>query len=249
MSIQFSDTTNNNGLIQRIEFKLFGDNGNTKISGNTTLLQKITSDCNVALDRAFSLIFNADGKWQFDDSNHTDYPIITTDLVANQRDYSFTTDENSNLILQIHKVLVDGNNTGKYYEITEVDQQSGKNLEDFWDGQNNTGTPSLYDKTANAIFLDRPVAANVTNGLKIYISREGNYFTTADTTQKPGFAGLFHEYIVYHVCFNYAVDNSLQGARGYQERMLDMEREMVDYYSRRSKDERPTFKPETLVYE
>ena len=27
----------------------------------------------------------ADDRWQFDDTNHTDYPIATTNLVANQR--------------------------------------------------------------------------------------------------------------------------------------------------------------------
>lgn len=37
------------------------------------------------------LATTADGTWAFDDSNHEDLPIITTDLKTGQRDYSFLT--------------------------------------------------------------------------------------------------------------------------------------------------------------
>ena len=99
MSLQFNDTTNNLGLIQLIErnCKLEG-----KISSNTNLLKNFTADVNVAFDKLLMILFSSSGKWQFDDSNHTDYPIITTNLVAGQRDYSFTTDEQGNIILDIY---------------------------------------------------------------------------------------------------------------------------------------------------
>ena len=58
-----------------------------------------TADVNLELDETYGLIFSAGGTWQFDDSNHGDYPIITTDIVASQRDYSFTEDEQGTLIL------------------------------------------------------------------------------------------------------------------------------------------------------
>lgn len=194
-------------------------------------------DMNLAMDRAFYLIFESDGKWQFDDSNHTDYPIITTNIVANQRDYSFTSDENGNLILDIYKVMVK-NQDGVYYEIFPVDQQSDDNMSSFYDGQNSIGNPTRYDKTANGIFLDKIPSYNSTGGLKIFINREGSYFTVSDTTKMPGFDGLCHEYIALRPSYMYAMRNSLKNQETLKRDMMEMEETIKTRYANRRKDER-----------
>jgi len=79
-----------------------------------------TADENLAIDYIMAKIFQVGGRWQYDDSNHTDYPFITTDLVAGQRDYSFTADGSGNLILDVYKVMV-MNEAGRYEEIYPVD--------------------------------------------------------------------------------------------------------------------------------
>lgn len=237
MSRQFNATASPyNGIVQGIEVALYGSDGLTKISGNPKQLGLWTTRINRALDQALTLIFVADGTWQFDDSNHTDYPIITTNLVANQRDYAFTSDENGNLILEIAKVLVKDSG-GEYRELTSKDAQSDRDTKGYWDGNESTGSPQSYDKTANSIFLDPVPPANVTNGLKIYISREGSYFSTSDTTKKPGFAGIFHDYLVVRPAFDYAIENSFANAGGLQIRVQEMEQKMGEYYSRRNQDE------------
>lgn len=241
MSLVFSDTTNKDGIIQTLERTLFGDSGDARISGNTTQLAYFTGDINLALDKALTIIFRAGGTWQFDDANHTDYPIITTDLVASQRDYSFTEDGNSNLILDIYKVFV-ANADGVYNEVHPVDVQSESNTQPFTDGQNAEGTPYRYDKTGNGIFLDPIPDYAETAGLKIYINREGSYFTTADTTKKPGIAGLFHEYLVLRPAYQYAYRNGLSNAGVLQDEMLRMEDAMRKYYGRRERDVRNTLK-------
>src|SRR5437763_632330 len=43
---------------------------------------------NFALDAVVRKIFQTSGRWQFDDANDTDLPIATTDLVANQDNYT-----------------------------------------------------------------------------------------------------------------------------------------------------------------
>ena len=106
MSLAYSNTSTKNGIIQKLEQTLFGENGDGRISGNATLFEMFNGDINLALDNALRIIFDADGRWQFDDSNHTDYPIITTNIVSGQRDYPFTTDGSSNLILEIQRVSV-----------------------------------------------------------------------------------------------------------------------------------------------
>ena len=229
MSLQFSDTTNKSGIIQVIErYCKFVDGW---ISGNASRLKEFTSEVNIALDYVWTCIFKVGGTWQFDDSNHTDYPIITTNLVSGQRDYAFTTDENSNLILDIYRVVV-AQPDGTLKEITPVDAQSG-DYSGFYDGLNIGGTPSKYDKTANGIFLDAIPNYTIANGIKVYINREGSYFLTSDTTKKAGFAGIFHELLALIPAFKYAPEVELKRIEG---RMVKMESDLKDYYGKREKD-------------
>lgn len=232
MSLAFSNTTSKNGILQRIERTCGFQDGD--ITGNTTKLAQFTGDINVALDRVLSLIFSVGGTWQFDDSNHTDYPIITTNLVSGQRDYTFTSDESGNLILEIYKVLV-ADDSGGYREILPVDQQSDAPV-NYTDGNNTTGLPITYDKTGNGIFLDPIPNYNETNGLKIFINREASYFATSDTTKKPGFAGLFHEYLVLHPSFYYCLRNGISIRNSVKEELMEMESQIMDFYKMREKD-------------
>lgn len=220
---------------------------NVKASTVSYTNADLTADENIALDRVMDLIFKSSGRWQFDDSNHTDYPFITTSLNASQRDYTFTTDEQGNLILDIYKVMVKDPN-GIYTEIEPVDQQSDDYMEGFWSGQNTTGIPTRYDKTANGIFLDAIPSYTSTNGLKIFINREGSYFTTSDTTKKPGFSGIFHEYIALYPSYLYAMRNSLPNKDSLKKDLDDMELKIQQHYRDRSKDETLVITSELVDY-
>ena len=234
MSLQFSNTTTKNGIIQLIERTLGFNDGD--VSGDSTLLAQFTGDINLALDRAFSIIFESDGTWQFDDSNHTDYPIITTNLVSGQRDYSFTTDENGNQILEIFKVLV-ADPADTFHEILPVDVSSGGPAS-YTDGLNVGGQPDTYDKLANGIFLDPIPNYSVTNGLKVYVNREASYFLTSDTTKKSGLAGPHQEYLAIRPAFQYAYRKGLANMRDLEAQVIKMEGEIASYYSKRARDER-----------
>lgn len=232
MSINFTQITE---LIDR----------NCKSDSVSYPLSEKTADINLALDKAFELIFRASGTWQFDDSNHEKYPFITTDLTQGQRDYSFTTDEQGNLILDIYKVMVK-NAAGHYEEIFPVDQQSDPDTGSFYDGQDIQGRPYRYDKTGNGIFLDPVPDETVSAGLKIFINREASYFTTADTTKKAGFAGLFHEYLALRPSYQYACRNGLSNKNDLKNEMLEMESSMRKHYRSRAKDERLQITPVTI---
>lgn len=199
-------------------------------------LAKKTVDINLALDHALAIIFETDGRWQFDDGNHADYPIITTDLVDGRRDYSFVSDERGNLILDIYKVLIKPSATLPYQEIEPVDVNSQHDTQGFTDGQDAEGVPCRYDKLANGIFLDPIPSYNATAGLKIYINREASYFAEQDTTKKPGIAGLFHEYLALRPAYQYAYRNSLKNTAAIQGEVLRLEQGMREYYARREKD-------------
>jgi hypothetical protein len=233
MSLAFSNTTLKNGLIQQLERKCGFNDGD--ISGNTLRMAQFTADINLAMDNVTALIFKLGGTWQYDDSNYDDYPILTTNLVASQRDYAFTEDENGNIIVGIYKVqvLVDG----IYKDINPVDQQSqSKNVDTLTDGQAKEGTPYRYDKTGNGIFLDLIPPADVTDGLKIFVNRESSYFVVADTIKKPGFDGLVHEYLVNKVAYNYARDKRLANKNDLKLGLAESMEEVEDRYGRRERD-------------
>lgn len=239
MSLAFSDTSGKDGIIQRIEMELGFDDG--YISGNSTRLAQWVGSINLALDKVFHVIFKADGRWQFDDGNHTTYPILTGNLVDGQRDYSFTADSDSNLILDIQRVFVRQSTSSPYYEIFPVDVQSDDEeaIINYADGLNTEGSPYTYDKTATGIFLDPIPSANVTAGLKLYVSREGSYFTTASTTTKPGFAGLYHEYLVLEPCYRYARAKGLKNQETFKRDYLEMEKAIAEFYGKRDFHDRP----------
>lgn len=249
MSISYSDTTNKDGLIQLIESELgFPD---AHISGNSTRLAQWTGSINLALDKVFHIIFQADGTWQFDDGNHTTYPILTGNLVDGQRDYSFTADSDGNLVLDIARVFVKMSSTDPYYEIFPIDVQSDREsqISSFVDGQNVEGRPYSYDKTATGLFLDPIPNANVTSGLKVYVSREGSYFATSDTTKKPGFAGLYHEYLVLEPCYRYARANRLANQESLKRDLKELELAIQEHYSKRDKHDRTIMAGEPITYE
>lgn len=233
MSHAFNDTTNLSGLVQNFELEIGANVGD--VSGNTTRLKLYTVAANSALADYWRIALPASGTWQLDDSNHSDYPIITTNLVASQRDYAFTLDGSSNLVLDIYKVLV-ADSAGAFSEIRPVDAQ-GDDTSSFWNGQNATGTPIRYDKTGNGIFLDPIPSYNRTAGLKVYINREASSFIYTDTTKKPGVPGLHHRYFYLRPAEEYARRNNLANYPLLRDERLRMEADIAEYFSFRSRDE------------
>jgi len=209
---------------------------NCKTSASSYPVAKKTVDVNTTIDKVLSMIFSVGGTWQFDDSNHTDYPIITTDLVSGQRDYTFTTDQSSNLILEIYRAEVADEN-GNFFDLNLVDVNSKTAPLSFTDGENTEGQPFWYDKLGNGIFLDPIPNYNSTGGLKLYINREASYFAADATTKKAGFAGIFHEYLALRPSYMFAYRNGKQNTAILREEMLRMEEEIKEFYQKRNKDE------------
>lgn len=255
MSIQFSDASNYRGIIQMLEKELGFNRGD--ISGNSNKLKDFTADINFALDDFFALALTASGKWQLDDSNQTDYPIIKANLVSAQRDYIFTTDGTGNLILDIYKVAILPSATATLYEeIKPIDQQSESGAEDLVAEQTSGGVPYQYDKTANGIFLDPRPNYNATNGLKVYINREASYFVSTDTTKKPGVPGLFHAYFYFKPALEYARRNNLTNWQRLKERVEEFEGDearritgsIQKHFGKREKDVRQIMTPKLSTH-
>jgi len=148
--MQFSDTSTKNGLIQECETWLFG-NDYGAISGNTNLLATFTRLLNTGLDEVTASIMEVDGRWQYDDTNYTDFPIATTNLVVGQQDYQLSVSH-----IKILGVEIKDNN-GDWYAVAPLDQQdirrSGHALTEFLE---ENGRPQYYDITGGSVFLYPP---------------------------------------------------------------------------------------------
>ena len=127
--------------------------------------------------------------------------------------------------------------SGVYSEIFPVDQQTpGSDTSPFFDGQNQSGTPTTYDKTGNGIFLDPIPNYSYSNGLKVFVNREPSHFATTDTTKVLGFAHLYHEYLALKPAYLYARDKSLPNKNDLKRDYLEMQKAIQLYFGKRQKD-------------
>lgn len=230
--MQFSDTSTNQGLIQDCEFWVFGgDYG--RITGNTELLEKFTRLVNLGLDMTSLKIMNADWRWQWDDSNHTDFPIATTALNSGQQDYEleFSTDSH----LKIERVEVK-DETGQWRRLKPLDLADTDYAQaELYD---TNGDPVFYDKFGNSIFLYPAPDYTQAASLKIFYQREPSYFTTSDTTKKPGIPSPFHRLISLYACKDYTLANSMFDKAQFIEReVVKMENELQKFFQRRDKED------------
>lgn len=202
-----------------------------------------TVDVNTALGNYIMLAMQAAGRWQVDDTNQVDYPIITTNLISGQQDYSFLYDATGNQILWIYKVRI-LQPSGLWITLTQRDLQDGT---DDPLNSTTTGIPTQYDLTANGIILTAIPNYNMTNGLEVYISRTPTYFLSTDTTKVAGIPDMFHEYLALRPAYFYCLDKGLPQTQALYNILYGpdglggIEQAIKDYHSYRNADERPRF--------
>lgn len=231
-----NDTTNRLGIVQVLEDLTETQSAS---SGSYPLRTKIR-DINLAFDDYLMMSIQASGTWQVDDTNQSDYPIITTNVVSSQQDYSFTVDETGNQILDIYRVeCKDANGTWQLLEAYDENDETTSLSQQA----TVTGTPTRYSKTANGIFLDKIPSYNSTNGLKVYFARTPVYFTVDGsddvTPTKPGIPNAHHRYLALKPAYWYWLPKDSQRATLFKNELTQMERMIQDYYSQRTKDEKP----------
>jgi hypothetical protein len=232
--MQFKDTSTKLGLIEDCEVKVFGDNSYGRISGDTDLLYQFTARINRAQDSFVYLAMTSDGRWQYDDTNYTDYGIATTNLVSGQRDYTFAVEH-----LEIEKVLIQ-DSSGNWIQLDTYDEND-RDYKVYFE-QSQSGTPTKYNKRSNSIFFNYTPNYSATGGLKIYFKRGPSYFVYSDTTKVPGIPSIFHGYLSLHASAYYAIDRTLTNAKSLYGLLEKEEARIKDFYSGRNKDERPRFK-------
>lgn len=231
--MQFSDTTTNSGLIQDCEFCLFGDNGFTQITSNTSRMYAFTNLINRALDTVTNLIMECDGRWQFDDTNYTDLPIGQTNLVLGQQDYGLSITH-----LKVLRVeVLDQTGVWNRLEPMDFNEIENRGITEY---ENGPGTPKYYDIIDGSLFLyPKPQQDWVTTtaGLKVYFQRAPSYFVYTDTTKAPGFVSTFHRLVSRWASYDYAIYRQLPIAKTLREEITVIEQQLQDYFTDRQPDD------------
>lgn len=224
----FSDTVNNLGIVQQTR-SLMG------VDSTQWPTYKIVNSVNNWLDTVAGYAIASDRNFDWDDTNHTKLPIGTTNLVANQAEYSFLSDEQGNPIITLTRIdVLDA--TGNWTKLQTIDDSTiDQALDEF---ENVAGTPKYFDKIAdNIVKLYPKPASNVTSGLKFYFQRAGSYFTASDTTKQPGVAPMLHRGFVIAAAYDGAMSLMLPNLEVLSVERSKEEAKMIQYFAARNNDE------------
>ena len=241
--MQFNDTTNKNGCVQLCEMFLGMTDGD--ISGNATLLKQFTGLINTWYRRVNSQIWEVTGTWEYDDSNYTDLPVATTDLVNNQQDYEIPSTAQKMSRVEI----LDSN--GNYCLLVPFDESMVKDqaMSEFYE---TAGLPIYYDLKGRSLSLHpKPSSDRVTltAGLKVYFSRDISEFVSTDTTKEPGFVSNFHKVLPLGASHDYSVSYEMfEKANFLKGQINELVQELKNFYAIRHRDLRTRIIPRRQNY-
>jgi hypothetical protein len=177
-------------LLKSIEFWAGFEQGD--ISGDTTLKEVFTDRINRRLDRAFGMLGAGSRLSQIDDTNYSEHPFSLFDIVEDQHDYEFLSDEDGNKISDITAVMIKVGTSFKKIDKVTLDDDDAELI---MSPNSTKGIPNKYIERNNTIFLSPIPNYSLSDGGKLFYKRVPSYFTTSDTTKQPGIPTQFHEMI------------------------------------------------------
>lgn len=224
--MQFSDTSGNTGIVQDIDFHVGSDS-------NSYSLKDKARNVNAWLDRAVSLILQADGKWEWQDLNESSLPVGTQNLTSGTQEYSINT-----TYLKIRAVAVK-DPSGIFHYLDRIDEKSpNPGSVALTDSSNTSGTPTAYALVGKYIVLNRKPNYTQSNGIQIYAQTDETYFASTDTTATPGFAKQFHRILSFGAALDYATKHDFSATKIalLQNRIKELEAGLLEFYSSRDQD-------------
>lgn len=215
--------------------------GIDETSDTTTYpIKAFTRNANFGLDRVLALVLKADGGWIFDDTNQIGELLdVTNNLVSGTQKVPLSVNW-----LTIARVRVK-NSAGSWITLPELNRKAQT------DSQltATSGTPSSYFHLGNYLYFDKAPNYSSAGGIEVQFQRGASYFAYTDSTKTPGFAVQFHRLIALYAALDYCETNylpdraaTIRSRIGAPPDLLNnqagsgMEKELVDFYSRRDED-------------
>lgn len=209
-------------------------------------LADMVRNMNRHLYKAVIDIIKTEGRMQWDDSNHTTLPEYTFTLVTTQQDYSLPTN-----LLKLWAVEIQDADSN-WIRLKEIDLQDPALDRSITDFEETDGTPKYYEVRGDSVFLfpaPKTGSVTLTNGGKMYFSREVDIFTTADTTQEPGFAEPFHRILSIGAAIDWLMVNDTAKVDRWRGEYEQLRAELREFYSTRNKEVKPRLNPFHRLYD
>lgn len=243
--MKFNDASGLNGLIQSAEF--WTGKGDAQISGDSTALKEFTRLINVNYHKVVTMILSSMDEWDFDDINNGDAGFIKTyNTTAGTQTITLPA---ADKILKIKRAEITYDGT-TWFRLNPMDINEYSDTSDSATIASNFSQSSpYYDVHGNYVYLYPIPATSVAGGLKLWVTREIDEFTTSDTTQEPGIDEPFHEMIAIGASLDYAFAHGLAQTNGLAAKFVDYENRIKNYYGSRQEDRAIVMKPSTVDYE
>jgi len=225
----FSDTVTNLGILQQVRVM-------ARVDATQWPTANVVNSCNNWLNHIFTRGKVLDRRFQLDDTNHTKLPRGTTNLVANQSEYSFLTDEQGNRITNLTRIdILDA--SGLWRQLIPIDQAQLEGIAlNEW--MKVASLPAYYDKIAdNVIRLYPSPAVSVTSGIMYYFQRSPSYFVATDTTKQPGVADDLHRGFIVASAYDVAFTLGLPNLQALSVELQKEEAVIDEYFASRETDE------------
>lgn len=198
--MQFSDTTNKNGMIQKFEFWTRQPDGT--VTG--TLLKQVTALINSGFDRIMPFLLSYSDYIRWDDINHTDKPVGTLTMTSGQGDYKITEDDNALDILNFTNVKILASTTAtEYTDLTRMTLDDSRVEEALSPSPATSGVPTHWLENGNKIYLYPEPNYTKAAGIKVFFEREQSYAVSTDTTKEFGIPKIFHELPVLYAALDW----------------------------------------------
>lgn len=183
-------------------------------------------------------LINADGIWEWDDSNYASLPIGTYTLVNNQRSYTFAAD-----FLNLLEVSV-MNSNGVYVKIPQFDPfVETLSVEELYG--TTTGFPQVFDMVSDDTIKFYPNISStyvtLASGMQVKFKRTIDLYTSAQVTtgtKEPGFASPWHYILSYMDAIPFCAVYKKDRVPVYMAEVEKMKKELIAHYSKRNKDHR-----------
>lgn len=238
----FYNATTKQGICQEIDRLCDSDDT------NYPRLDK-TARVNSSLEELVGEIISSDGVWEWDDTNQSDLPVGTGNLVEGQESYSFASE-----YLKVKRIKVKDVN-GIWVLLRQIDQkdleESGlvsgaiENLFGLTSGNPNKGLPLYYDVLGDTIRLyPSPTSTQVTltAGLKVDFVRTAVLFTAVSTTAndltEPGLPSPYHLLLAYMAALPYCMSYKRDRVAVYTMKVTQMKAQLLKFFGKRNPNRR-----------
>lgn len=199
---------------------------------NSYPLKEKTFNVNTALDRFFTLAFQADGQWTWDDTNFNTDPIQTLNIVSGTQTYDIGT-LTSEVINILRVEMIDNNNANYVLQRLDRANYPTTSLLDLVTSAG--GIPNQYELVGDTIYLfDKPNFSK-TGGLRFFIERNKSAFASTDTTKVLPVPTIFNRYIVNLASLPYLIEMQKSQKNDVASLIAQDEQAILDYFGNREK--------------